>query len=561
MRTKASLLIACVSGLVSCAEIVGEEPIAEGVVEADLTSIQLSKPTTGDLKLLVIGVNFQNDTAVPAGWGAIDQTFDQVSDFIQTASYGAATLLVEKVGLLTLPMDKDCRAHASIRTAAYAAASAAGTNPADFQYHVIIFPRDPNPACNWSAIAGVAVYVNGGTTAGVLTHEVGHLLGGRGLMHANAYVCRDGNRSVPFIPGAGACTDVSYGDDYDTMGPGGGRHYNPIYKEIVGWLGAEQIQEVSTSGIYTLSPYEVPGGVKALRVVGQHLGIPAYEYVLSYQQDAGLGVITNDNVLDGVLFRVPTTDPIKPRYTTTHLLTMGRRESDVALEVGQTFVDPGDLGIRFTVLDNVRGPSGRIRVQIDFPQGAANYPSAAASLVEPVVVSDPRRIGFMSVLPAPFNARGFQVEVKDALGRPVPGAVVSLDFSRAAGVRLQYQIDTLSACSSRRLVTKLAGADGKVTFLANFAGYANAADVHVIAEPANEALISSVLLRKVSARSPDLDADGTTGLADLAWFGENMSYDPRAPETDFDLNGVTGLGDFSIFGDAYASGLTRNFCP
>jgi len=134
---------------------------------------------------------------------------------------------------------------------------------------------------------------------------------------------------------------------------------------------------------------------------------------------------------------------------------------------------------------------------------------------------------------------GYDVQIRDVNNTPVPGRVVTLDFS-GSSVRLyaaQPAGITLD-CAGRRL-SMVTDANGKVNFRPQIAGYDNSSAV-VVWNGIEE-------LRRVTGRSTDLDAvDGTTGLGDLALFSANFFGNTGAQETDFDASGATGLADFQI---------------
>jgi hypothetical protein len=89
---------------------------------------------------------------------------------------------------------------------------------------------------------------------GSFDHEMLHQFVGIGEAHAtdcNAVECK-------FVP---------YGDQADIMGSLGGGHPNPFFKRQGKWLdapGVPSTQLVTTSGRYTIAPYETLAGVKAL---------------------------------------------------------------------------------------------------------------------------------------------------------------------------------------------------------------------------------------------------------------------------------------------------------
>src|SRR5262249_47957641 len=108
---------------------------------------------------------------------------------------------------------------------------------------------------------------------------------------------------------ATGCVTVEYGDDHDTMGGYASGHFNAFQKERLGWLNygtSPTIQDVATSGQYSLEPYETPAGglPKALRILKATVG-PSHTYIYVEARtpngvDAGLlpGVLIHTGVDD-----------------------------------------------------------------------------------------------------------------------------------------------------------------------------------------------------------------------------------------------------------------------
>lgn len=107
-----------------------------------------------------------------------------------------------------------------------------------------------------------SLFVGGGGVVGpgIIVHELGHQLG---LAHSRALRC-----DVPGVVLDVGCDDGEYLDVIDVMGTSlffG--HFNAFQKENLGWLPPAVIQEVTESGRYFLSPFEVRSSEpKALRI-------------------------------------------------------------------------------------------------------------------------------------------------------------------------------------------------------------------------------------------------------------------------------------------------------
>jgi hypothetical protein len=122
-------------------------------------------------------------------------------------------------------------------------------------------------------------------------------------------------------------------------GSAGARHYNAVQKELLGWLGygaSPPITEVTSSGVYTLDPYEPTGtGPKALKV---RTAVGDWFYV-EYRQPIGAdsGLAGNPNVANGVL--VHYWNGLANGVYLLDMTPATASWTDPALTVGSTFTD------------------------------------------------------------------------------------------------------------------------------------------------------------------------------------------------------------------------------
>src|SRR5262249_48496676 len=106
-------------------------------------------------------------------------------------------------------------------------------------------------------------------TPSVITHELGH---GLGLSHAASRGFTDSSGNPITLGPTGTTGNLTeYGDKFSTMscctGNVGGEYAAPHKAEVLDWLAPNTgYQTVQASGSYTLEPYEVSGGLKAIKV-------------------------------------------------------------------------------------------------------------------------------------------------------------------------------------------------------------------------------------------------------------------------------------------------------
>ncbi|MGH7893021.1 MAG: MopE-related protein [Candidatus Binatia bacterium] len=152
------------------------------------------------------------------------------------------------------------------RSLADSAATAAGMNLGLYQHRVYVLPS--SVACSWAGYAQIGCgsacwsMVSTCDRGDVYAHELGHNLG---MYHASFDA--DNNGAVDgTCPWGGWSGGGEYCDDSDFMGISTNvwRQTNGPHKDQMGWLPADKVVTVTTSGTYGLAPLETAPGTTAL---------------------------------------------------------------------------------------------------------------------------------------------------------------------------------------------------------------------------------------------------------------------------------------------------------
>ena len=329
---------------------------ATGGVQA--TTQAVAAAVTGPKSVAVLLFNFSNNLAQPwtpaAVQGVVFDNANSVDEYLRDASYGQLSLTGDVHGWYTIDASNAGCAYTTWASQARAKATAAGVNLSAYQYVVYAFPQAGS--CGWAGLAylpGTSSWINGAMTLRVVSHELSHNLG---VHHASSLACTSSGTPTTF---GGTCSQSEYGDPFTVMGGASTRHHVNWHRAQLGWL--PDVQTVSASGTYLLTPAEISGTPRLVRVArsdGTYLN-------LEFRQPWGTlfdNFSASDPVVNGVSIRIApaTTSIVQSKLVDANPSTS--TFSDAALGVGKTVVDPL-TGVSITTLSV--GPDRRVGLDPD----------------------------------------------------------------------------------------------------------------------------------------------------------------------------------------------------
>jgi len=349
-------------------------------------------------KVAVIRFNFQNDQReVYTSTEIKEKIFtgaNSINAYYQEISYGKLSFEGninadgDVFGYYTIPYDIESCDLSAWTEAAKTAATAEGFIEAEYTNIIYLFPHPGRGICfTWSGMAsGIGSLESTETFENwvqffrhdypflVITHELGHNFG---VWHSASFECFD-EQGIRTTISSDCAVEYEYGDLFDVMGKSL-KHMNAQKKEVLGFFDSSNIQDVTSSGTYTITAIELStNSVQVLQIPFEvdSLGNVVSSYIIEYRGPHGFDDFdVSDPVIHGVSIRLtqrgssrssllldntPTTGSVIDPVTGGQLVD---GFIDSALAVGESFQDT-QKGITITTTNVTPNVSAQVYIEL-----------------------------------------------------------------------------------------------------------------------------------------------------------------------------------------------------
>lgn len=343
--------------------------------------------TTGAQNVAVVMVTTPSNPSFPSGFtpsyfqqeffgsGAGSLNTESLNGFWAQTSYNQTSATGQVVGPFALSQNYTCDQLDDLTTAAIAAADST-IDFTQFTRIAIVFPiqscsysgfnsagvgsigcsteTSPSKGNLTASVAWLPIFPNDETTLKLATfaHEFGHNLG---LDHASS----DDYSNIPLGPPGNPGSTIEYGDSFSVMGADTTFNNEPIagqysaeHKALdLGWLSLGDYQEVTSSGAFTLVPFENDSGLRALRILrdassGAWLWVEFRQPIGDVDSSFSLWESVGEtNVFQGALihYEDPSLDPLHTYLLDFNPSSAPNNFLKPVLLPGQTWSDPNSL--------------------------------------------------------------------------------------------------------------------------------------------------------------------------------------------------------------------------